>query len=381
LNNWIEISESRLAHNFAAISQVAGAGTSVLAVVKANAYGHGVRTCAPMLARAGAAWLGVTSVTEGAEVRAVLGALQPKILVMSGILPAAVPRLVEHSLTPVVWNPEQLGWLAAPRVNVPIHIEIDTGMSRQGVKPGRDLEALLAGLKLHPNLVLDGVFTHFASSEVADSPFTRHQQSLFVQAVETVASSGLRPAWLHAANTSAVDNPCDSAHPNWLFTLATAIGGRVLVRTGLALYGHTLPIEGVADSQLRGRLQPVLTWKSHILGVRDLAPGDSLGYNATFTVRRPMRVALLSAGYADGLRRELSSTDERPGGWVMIHGRRAPILGRISMNLTSVDVSEIPGVRPGDEAILLGEGISAEDHARLARTISYEILCGIHPCA
>jgi alanine racemase len=123
-----------------------------------------------------------------------------------------------------------------------------------------------------------------------------------------------------------------------------------------------------------------MTWKAQVLTVSDLAPGDTVGYNATFTAGQPMRIALLPAGYADGLRRELSSTSEKPGGWVMIHGQRAPILGRISMNLTVVDVSHIPGVAPGDPAVLLGPGITADDHARLAQTISYEILCGIHPC-
>jgi alanine racemase len=350
----------------------------VLAVVKADAYGHGVRVCAPMLVRAGAEWLGVTSVTEAAEVRAALSDADPRILIMSGILPAAVPEVVRHRLTPVVWTEEQVRWLAAADAEIPIHIEVDTGMSRQGVKPGPNLEALLKALKHHPKLKLDGLFTHFASSEIAASPLTQRQRTLFEQAIETVTAAGLRPAWLHAANTSAVDNPLDP--PRWLSSMADTLDAKVLVRTGLALYGHTLPIEGNAPHRLRGQLQPVLTWKTHVLGLRDLAPGDTVGYNATFTAPRPMRVALLSVGYADGLRRELSSDNRTPGGWVMIHGQRAPILGRISMNLTAVDVTHIPEVRVGNEAIVLGDGIAAEDHARLAHTIPYEILCGIHPC-
>ena len=148
------------------------------------------------------------------------------------------------------------------------------------------------------------------------------------------------------------------------------------MRSGLALYGYALPLEGDA-SHLAPLLQPVGTWKSHVIGLRDLAPGETVGYNATFTAAAPMRVALLPAGYADGLRRELSSATTRPGGWVMLHGQRAPILGRISMNLTTIDVTRIPQVALGDEATLLGPGVTAEDHARLAHTIPYEILCGL----
>ncbi|SNS28040.1 alanine racemase [Granulicella rosea] len=382
MNNWIEVSEPRLGHNLRTIAAAAGPDATVLAVVKANAYGHGVSTCAPMLARAGARWLGVTSAQEGAAVRVALGAASGaehagvRILVMSGVLPPAIPALIEHDLTPVVWTVEQLRWFAAAPVRV--HVEVDTGMSRQGVKPGADLEALLAEIAEQATVQLDGVFTHFVSSEVVGSPITTHQQRLFEQALAQVARSGLRPAWVHAANTSAVDNAAD---PAWLPSLARSLGARTLVRTGLALYGHTLAPEGEpGHPHLHDRLKPVLTWKAGVLDIRDLAGGDRVGYNATFTAPSPMRVALLSVGYADGLRRELSGHTSGDGGWVMLHGKRAPILGRISMNLTTVDVTHIPEARTGDVAVVLGRGVSAEEHARIAGTIPYEILCGIHPC-
>ncbi len=158
-----------------------------------------------------------------------------------------------------------------------------------------------------------------------------------------------------------------------------------MVRSGLALYGYTLPIDGDAVARVRPALQPVLTWKATVLAVRTLAAGDTVGYNARFVAAGSRRVALLPIGYADGLRRELSSSNlpgaERTGGWVMIHGQRAPILGRISMNLTVVDVTGIADVVAGDEAVVLGEGISADDHAALAGTIPYEILCGLRAAA
>jgi alanine racemase len=166
----------------------------------------------------------------------------------------------------------------------------------------------------------------------------------------------------------------------WLRGVAARAGSDAMSRAGIALYGYCLEIEGedgVGASLVQEELKPVMTWKTRVLGVREIEPGDTVGYNGTFVAKRPMRVALLSAGYADGLRRELSGPSGLPGGWVMVHGREAVVLGRVSMNLTVVDVTEIDGVAMGDEAVLLGDGITAEDHARLAGTISYEIVCGV----
>nr|WP_232298881.1 alanine racemase [Granulicella tundricola] len=363
-----------LTANYKAIQRVAGA--EVLAVIKARAYGHGAERCAPILVRAGARWLGVTCASEGQQVRAALdhAGLEADILVMSGSLPKDVPAIVSAHLIPVIWTTDHIDLLAG--IGCRVHVEVDTGMGRQGVRPGQDLATLLARISA-AGLRLDGLFTHFCSSEVANSNLTLRQRALFEAAVQQTVTAGLTPAWLHAANSSAVDNETpEPSSGDWLTTLAAAAGSQTMVRTGLALYGYCLPIEGGALHHLSPALQPVLTWKARILAVRDLAPGDTVGYNATFIAGPAMKVALLPVGYADGLRRELS----HPHGWVMVQGHPAPILGRISMNLTVVDVTAIPAASAGDEATLLGPGITAEDHARLARTISYEILCGIHPC-
>ncbi len=376
MNTWIEVSEPNLAHNFRALQQAAGAATEVLAVIKADAYGHGAPHCAQILTAAGARWLGVTCVEEGKRVRAMLAQRVTGILVMSGFLPQDLTLLHAAALTPVVWTPEHIQWLASAP-GTAVHVEVDTGMARQGVAPGADLAALLTLLK-QANLRLEGLFTHFCSSEEAASPRTQLQQYRFEQAVAQVRDAGLRPIWIHAGNSSAVDNPAPPH--NWIARLAASAGARPMVRTGIALYGYALPIDGEAPHNVRPALKPVMTWKARVLSVREIGVGDSVGYNATFTATSSMRVALLPAGYADGLRRELSSTTARPGGWVILHGQRARILGRISMNLTVVDVTAIPQARAGDEAILLGSGITADDHARLADTIPYEILCGIHPC-
>ena len=373
MNNWVEISEANLTWNLRAIQAAAGSDTEVLAVVKANAYGHGAEACSVALVRAGARWLGVTCASEGVRVRQALGSagLVADILIMCGFLPADVPLIAEYTLVPVLWTLEQVEALA-PHPGLRVHVETDTGMGRQGVRPGPELERLLHTIR-EGQLVLDGVFTHFCSSEMAGSDLTQQQERLFEEAIAQVVRAGLQPRWVHAGNSSAVDNPAQDWP--WLAELARKAGARAMVRTGLALYGYCLPIEGRAAPHLRPELRPIMTWKAHVLAVHCLAPGETVGYNATFVAERPMRVALLPVGYADGLRRELSGC-----GWVMLDGRRAPILGRISMNLVAIDITGNADVAVGDAAIVLGEGMNADDHAQLAGTIAYEILCGIHPC-
>jgi alanine racemase len=391
VKNWVEISESRLRNNYNVLAEVAGPESAVLAVVKANAYGHGACLCAPILARAGAHWLGVTDVAEGIAVRHALLAAEvspsPSILVMSGMLGDDAEAMIQHRLTPVVWTLEHLNWLAEAASHLqissplPLHIEIDTGMARQGVAPGADLDTLLHHLKEQPNLHLDGVMTHFASAEVADSPQTLAQRNLFEQVAHSVITAGLHPTWLHAGNSSTVDNLDTEKNLSWLRTLAATTGARSMVRAGLALYGYCLPIESATSAtphaQIKPNVYPVMTWKTRIIDLRDIHPGATIGYNAIFSATHPMRLALLPLGYADGLRRELSGSNHHAGGWAMVQGRRAPIVGRVSMNLTIVDVTGIPGVSVGDEAIVLGDDITADDHAQLARTIAYEIVCGV----
>ena len=376
MNNWIDISEDRLRENFLELDRSAGPATEVLAVIKANAYGHGAAHCARVLVRAGARLLGVTSAYEGRLVREALQGAPAEILIMCGFLPDDLIDIREAQLTPVVWTAEQVSWLAG-MPGLKVHLEVDTGMGRQGVTPGPDLDERLAGIAA-AGLVVEGVFTHFSSAEEADSPITLAQQSRFTEAMAQVENAGIRPAWVHAGSSSSLDNPVGERA--WLANLAARTGARAMVRTGIALYGYCLPITGDKSPCVRGLLKPVLTWKARVLTVRSLAPGETVGYNAVFRATAPMRVALLPVGYADGLRRELSGSRTTSGGWTSIHGQRAVILGRISMNLTVVDVTHIDNVQPGDEAVVLGDRFDAEDHARLAGTIAYEILCGIHPC-
>ncbi|AFL86601.1 alanine racemase [Terriglobus roseus DSM 18391] len=403
---WAEISASRLRDNFHALQAAAGTQVQVLAVVKADAYGHSATECAPILAAAGAQWLGVTSAEEGLAVRASLailpqGMTAPRILVMCGLWPGEEAGILDRGLTPVVWEPYHLDLLEAearrrnlPPQSVAVHAEIDTGMARQGVAPGPLLDRLLQRFAPDSPLKLEGVMTHLASTEIGDDPQNQVQMIAFATALQQVAAAGLRPDYVHAGNTSSTDS---GYMPQDLPALAASLGAQAMTRAGLALYGYALPLESVEPQnrvshvhahtedflspRLSPKLKPVMTWKTRIVSLREVQCGDTIGYNATFVAPVTMRLALLPVGYADGFRRSLSASNTQPGGSVLLHGRRAPIVGRVSMDLTIVDVTAVPQVNIGDEAILLGESngnrIGADDHARTAGTSAYEILCGI----
>ena len=387
MSSTLTISESKLHHNVQAAQRILGE-TTLLAVIKADAYGHSATLCAPLFVTAGVQWLGVTDAQEGAAVRAVTGPT-PRILIMTAPpgdpdeAKEAAALTLANDLTPIVSAADQLLPLAeAAALNshtVPIHVEIDTGMSRQGVPPGPLLHVFLAHLKKYPGLRLDGLCTHLASAECTDALQTQDQIAAFEQACAQIHAANLFPPWIHLGNTSTLDNGSPTAAPvlPHLAQLAS-FRAQPMARCGLALYGYSLPLspDTPQDARLRPALKPILTWTTTITAIEQVPAGARIGYSGTYTTTRPRRLALLPIGYADGLRRALSSTNAQPGGWVMIHGQRAPILGRISMNLTTVDVTGI-SCHPGTLVTLLGEGITAEDHARLANCLPYEILCGL----
>ncbi len=386
--NRAEISRSRLIGNFARLGSLAR-GThpekrcDLLAVVKADAYGHGLAMCAPWLFEAGAQWLGITSVEEGIALRRLCpGAL---ILVMRGLLPGEVEGLLDEQLTPTIWDREHLDLLAKAAGkraladgSVPVHLEIDSGMSRQGISScPKELRIFLDRLRAVPALRLDGVYTHFASSEMLDDEQNREQMTCFKQAVEQIAAARFYPQWLHAGNSSTL---LGQRQTEPLTALAKNLDATLLLRPGLALYGYALPFVGGA-TEIPIELEPVLTWKTAIISMRTVEAGTRIGYNGTFVAPGKMRLALLPVGYADGLNRKLSNR-----GNILVRGMAAPIVGRVSMDLTTVDVSNLPGAEIGDEVVILGEQngseqngqrITADDHARWAETISYEILCAI----
>jgi len=385
VKSWIEISESRLRNNVSAIRASAGANANVLAVIKADGYGHGAELIAPVLVDAGVAWLGVGDVDEGARVRRALGNREAHVLVMCGIERSDADRIVEHRLTPVVWTPQHVEAVeaAAERAGrrVAVHLEIDSGMARQGAAPGVELECVVAALHRSKWLSLEGVFSHLSSSEVRHGEQTAKQLDRLQGALDLLKRESVGAEWIHLANSSAID---EGSTIEWMRRLAEEASATVLVRPGLALYGYCLQIENEnsgglprspATGELCRQIQPVLTWKTRIIATREIAPGQTVGYGATFVAEHPMRLALLPVGYADGLRREASSGCG--SGWVRIAGQSAPVVGRVSMNLTVVDVTGIAEAGEGVEVTLLGEGVTAEDHARWCGTIAYEILCGV----
>jgi alanine racemase len=365
---WAQVSLENLRYNFGVVQRHIGAGTTVCAVVKADAYGHGATECARALEQEGARWLGVTSLDEAIPLRD--AGIQTRILLMTGFWRGEEEEIIRLQLTPTIWEPGQVELLekaaaALGLSRVGVHLKVDTGMGRLGVDP-EDLYGVCSALKASPHLLLEGLSTHLASSEILDAPSVNEQLQKFEQVRSLLRYRGFDPPLIHVANTGAVI----SRQESW----------NTMVRPGIALYGYHLPFERagreVSGSKLRLGVKPVLTWKTRILSLRDVRANQPLGYGGTYVTKAPARIAVLPVGYADGLHRALSSR-----GRVIVREHYAPIVGRISMDLTLADVTGLPGVSAGDEVILLGtlDGLSvdAREHAELANTNVYEILCAI----
>ncbi len=365
---WADVSLANLRHNFRVVNKHIGPSVTVCAVVKADAYGHGAVDCSKALEAEGATWFGVTSLDEAIPLRE--AGIRGRILLMTGFWRGEEEEIVHLGLTPTVWEPTQVELIekAAARLGVnqhPVHLKVDTGMGRLGVGVS-GLPAVCSALKSTQRVLLEGLSTHLASSEVLDAPSVEEQLHQFELAKKILAGNSLHPSIIHAANTSAVISRKES----W----------NTMVRPGLALYGYYLPFERagreVSGSKLRLSVKPVLTWKTRVLALRDVPAHQALGYGGTYVTKAPSRIAVLPVGYADGYNRKLSD-----GGRVIVREYYAPIVGRIAMDLTLVDVTGLQGIEVGDEVILLGslDGLSTDavEHAKLADTIPYEILCNI----
>jgi alanine racemase len=378
---WAEVSSHRLLANYKKLRRIAGPRAELMPVIKANAYGHDVLACAPLLAAAGAHWLGVTSTEEGAAVRAVCP--QPRIVLMSGIFRGEADTVIDQGLTPVVWERWHLDLLeeaatarALAPLSLAVHLEIDTGMSRQGARVvgSQGLDALLARFHAGSCLRLEGVLTHFSAPETISSIRPNPQLAPMGTALEWIVGRGLHPQWLHAGNSSSMVAGSDRVA---LMRMAAGMGARLMLRPGLALYGYLDRItqDGLSWDGEPG-FSPVLEWKTQVTSLRTLRPGETAGYGNTFTAARETRLALLPVGYADGFNRLLSNR-----GHVLVRGHKAAIAGRVSMDQTTVDVTDIRGCAIGDEVVLLGKqgrhSISAWDLADLAETIPWEVLCAI----
>jgi alanine racemase len=362
--SWVEISLKQIAANFRAVRDVVGPQVEVMPVVKADAYRHGAVEVSRALAAAGARWLAVSNVEEGAILRD--RGITTRILVMADFLPAERAGLLGYNLTPVIHS---LGDIAEwDRVNasrgVPgdYHLKIDSGMGRLGTRaPAAEI---LQAIDAAKHARLEGLMTHFASAANYASTQTEEQLRVFTTVCSELARAGVHPPILHLASSTPIAYGRRDA---W----------QRMVRPGHAVYGYVSPVaKGTAPPRLLD-VRPALAWKTAVLAVKDLPAGELVGYGGMYRTVQPTRIAVLAAGYADGIPHRLSNK-----GRVIANGHFAPMIGAVSMDLTTIDITHCPPLEPGDPVTLLGsEGglsIDAQQIARTAGTISYSVLCGIH---
>ena len=358
---WAEISLPALKHNYLTIKNYLTASAQLMAVVKADAYGHGAVECSRALESIGADWFGVALVEEGVELRRA-GITRP-IFCLGGFWRGQAEDVIEHDLTVAVFRLDQAEELNAEAREagriVNFHLKVDTGMGRLGMTVDEVAEFARA-LEPFRHIKLDGVMTHFADADSSDPAYTETQIARYNEAIKILAELGFNPSWRHLANSAGL-HAYPQSHGN-------------LARAGATLYGLA---RDVLSSKLEPfDLQPVMSLRSRIVMLKPVPAGTPLGYGCAFTTRRASRIATIPIGYADGLRRAHSNN-----GRVLVRGRSAPIVGRVSMDLTIIDVTGIPEVEVGDEVILIGEQdglrIAAEDLAEQIGTISYEIVTGV----
>ncbi len=356
---WAEVDLDALAHNVRQIRAFVGEKVQVIAVVKADAYGHGMVPVAQAALRAGAARLAVHRVQEGIALRR--AGIQAPILLLGYAPLAAVPQVVDYGLTPTVLTTDFVDALhtQAPE-GFPIHVKVDTGMGRFGLLPHEVVDFLRYVRRYAPKLRLEGLYTHFATADEADTTYLHHQWQAFQEVMAQAQAAGFAFPLKHACNSAA--------------TFALPEAHLDAVRPGIALYGMRPSLEWKTPVPLR----PALALKSRVARVRVLPAGSSIGYGRTYRTDRPQRVALVPVGYGDGYVRALSNK-----GYVLIQGKRCRILGRVSMDQIVVDADPVPQVGMEDEVVLIGaqggDRITAEEVAAWAGTINYEVTTLLQP--
>jgi len=356
-HTWVEVDLHQLRRNLEAIITRAGGPGRVMPVVKANGYGHGAVACSQVSVEAGCSRLAVAILDEALELRR--AGLTCSLQVLGYTPPEHALQAVSAGISVTLFDAEVARCLDRAARDLGrravAHVKVDTGMSRIGVRPGPELESLATILRTLDAVEVEGIFTHFASAD-SDPEFTRVQLEAFHEAVCMLEAAGLRPTVRHTANSAAIlDFP--GTHLD-------------LVRPGLILYGY-YPSETVSRQT---PVRPCLTWYSRASLVKTIPAGTGVGYGRSFIATRPTRVATLPVGYADGYPRALSHR-----GYVLFDGGPAPILGRVCMDQIMVDVSELPAVKTGSTATILGPGLDADGLAGMVGTIAHEILTGIGP--
>jgi alanine racemase len=356
---WIEIDLAALTYNIRQLKLLLAPQTALMAVVKADAYGHGARTVAKTVLAAGASWLGVATVTEGVELRE--AGIKAPVLILGAVnTPEQIRAIAYWNLQPTLCTPQQAlvfsETLLEQNQTLSVHVKLDTGMSRLGI-PWQEAAEFIQLIQRLPNLKIASIYSHLATADTLDPTGMQQQHDRFKQAIAEIKQAGITPPRLHLANSAA--------------TLADPSLHYDLVRVGLGIYGlypadHLKP---VVD------LHPVMQVKARVTQVKTIAPGTGVSYGYQFVARKEMRVATVGIGYADGVPRNLSNKMK-----ALIRGQRVPQIGAITMDQLLLDVSSVPDVQTGEVVTLLGkdqeEQISADDWAATLGTISWEILCG-----
>jgi alanine racemase len=354
-----EIDLGALRHNYHALRTLAGAAR-IMAIVKADAYGHGAVTVARTLAEEGCDYFGVATIGEARELRS--AGLRARLFLLGGFFAHQAAEIVALDLTPFVFDaaliaPMETAAKAAGRRDFAIHLKVDTGATRLGVMPS-ELADVVHRLRQAPSLKLEGACTLLANAGDPASPITEAQLKVFDAALQALRASGFDPPIAHVSNSAALVLREDCRYN--------------MVRPGLALYG----LPPVAAVREKIALVPVMTFKTRVMQTKRVPAGSGVSYGHTFITPRESLIGILPVGYADGYRRGLQH-----GGEVLVRGYRAPVVGAVCMDLTMVDLTDVPGAAVGDEVILWGrsgdETISVNDVARIAQTISYEMLCTV----
>ena len=372
---WIEVSRSRIARNFRAVRELVGPQVELAPVVKADAYRHGAVEVSRILMAEGTRWLAVGSVEEGVALRQ--AGATARILVLAGVLPSEMEAVFACQLTPVIHSLEHLRELDEANQPLPLHsrktepaarpfapkyhLKIDSGLGRLGTRASA-LE-IAAAVQACSRAKLEGLLTHFASAADYTTPQTEDQILYFNRICDGLREHGIDPPYRHMSGTIPVAYGRRKA---WMS----------MVRPGHAIYGYVSPSRGETAPERQLTIAPALQWRAAILAVKDVEQGARIGYGAMFKAKEPMRIGVLAAGYADGIPHSLSNK-----GHVIASGKLVPILGAVSMDLTTIDLTTAPGLKPGDAVTLIGrEGEASQDAIEMARaagSLSYALLCGI----
>ncbi|HTU34917.1 MAG TPA: alanine racemase [Candidatus Acidoferrum sp.] len=378
---WAEISLEAILHNLDVVCKQVGADRRILAVVKSNAYGLGAVPIAKTLERAGVHWFGVTCSNEGVELRH--AGIRGRILVLTGFWPGEEKRLIEHALTPTVSRlgdvahleraaealqkrpaKRGIGKRSSRPQRLPFHLKINTGMNRLGIAPP-EIERFATELAACKHLKLEGTFTHLASSEDFESAQSEEQERVFRECLDRLSALGVAPGIVHMANSGAI-----CGRPSTWFDM---------VRPGAILYGYYQSFTPSAmQNEVRQRLplEPCLSMRARIIALRQLSAGEAVGYGARFVTQGPSRIAVINAGYADGIVRQRTNH-----GCAIVRAKRIPLVGTISMDLTMLDVTSVPDVAVGDVVTIYGQDGNAQivvsDVAREINTVTAELLCAV----